>query len=194
MNPLVTQWSIDLIRTHSWEKTGDSAYLEASNGSHDSCSFDLVMNPVGDAVVLNFNASMNSNSWYEKLGGYSIEELVVPAAETALIEWDKEIRNILEWLPKGMWRKGPGSNFELEYAALSFLVEKLNEFGGLKNIQRISVLLEIERSAAKERVRECRNRELLTTSGKGVRGYSIITAKARKLLEREGVINAKKGK
>jgi hypothetical protein len=194
MDPLVSTWTIDYIRSDSWEREGNRAYIEASNFAGDACSYELILNPLGDAVVLNFEISMFTDSWYEKTLGKTLEELVVPDAERALQNWNKETQRIAKKLPKGQWKKGPGNTYDLEYALLSLLYEKLSEFGGLKTTSRISQLLNIELSTAKERMRECRNRDFLTASSKGVRGSSKITQKARKQLIKEGVIDAKKGK
>ena len=194
MDSKVVKWRIRFIRADAWESRGDKAYVEASNYAGNSCSFTLVLISESQPVVVNFSSSSYEQLLLEKLSGFSIQDLVVPLAENMLKKWNKEIQIIVELLPKGRWKKGPGSNYELEYAVLAFLVEKLSEFGGHKTIKRIASLLEIEISTAKERVRICRESELLTEAGKGFRGSSEITNKARKILEKEGVIDAKKGK
>ena len=194
MDPRFVMWDIDLIRADAWNSPLDMAYAEASDYAGNSCAFTLVLISESESVVTDFSTSAYEQLLQDELSGYSIQDLVVPLAENLLSNWNKEINVIVEWLPKGRWKKGPGSLYEFEYAGLAFLVQTLSEFGGKKTTQQVASLLEIEMTTAKERIRICREQGLLTVAGKGVRGSSEITTKARKLLEKEGVIDAKKGK
>ena len=187
-------WSIDRIRCDAWGSFGNVAFIEASNWTSDECSFQLVINSNEESVLLDFKITLGSNAPDLMLDIYGIERSLVPDAEEILNNWTKEIERLITFLPKGIWRKGPGQTYQFEYAVLSLLFERLSEFGGHKTTQQIARLLEIEISTAKERVRECRNRNLLTPPGKGIRGFSNVTRRGMKLLEEKEVVNAKKNK
>ena len=183
-------WSIDRISCNAWEDIGDYALVEASNYAHDSCSFELYRVPNGGTGVVNLQTSFYETDWREFIDIKEIENQLANDAEKALDDWERQIQRILKKMPKGQWRKGPALEKDLEYALTAYLKEKLSFFGGLKTNEILARRLEIPYSTAKERIRECRNRGFLTEPGKGVRGRSEMTAKARKILKEEGVINA----
>lgn len=190
MDSLVALWQIDRIDCASWFKAGDRAFIFGSNWAFDTCSFELFRLEDGETSLINFQFSMVSPDWWESTRPEDIESTLSQDAIKRLNGWEREIQKIISWLPSGQWRRGPGNGFDLEYAVLAFLHETLGEFGGGKSNETIANLLSIPISTSIERVRESRSRGLLSGPGKGIRGQSKMTAKAKKLLEAKGVISA----
>lgn len=189
MDPQVATWSIDRIESSAWFTEGDSAVVYGSNFAGDTCSFELMRIP-DDVVVLDFEVDWYSKDWWESIRPEDIQSDLSDEAEHQLVQWESDVRKILSQLPNGKWRKGPSNDYELEYALLALLTEKLSSFGSLRTNWVVSRLLSIPTSTAVERIRECRNRGLLSSPGQGIRGQSVMTAKARKLLKEKGVKNA----
>jgi hypothetical protein len=133
---------------------------------------------------------MVSPDWWESTRPEEIESTLSQDAIKRLKAWEREIQKIISWLPEGQWSRGPSNNSELEYAVLAFLQVTLGDFGGGRSNATIANLLAIPISTAIERVRESRHRGFLSSPGKGIRGQSILTTKARKLLKEKGVISA----
>ena len=190
MDALVANWSLDRIECSSWFEEGDSAQVFGSNSAGDSCIFELIRVPGDDVALFDFNIDWRSTNWWESVLPQDVQSQLWKAADKKLSGWESEIRKILTWLPSGQWKKGPGNDYEFEYSVLAFLKESLSEFGGLKTNTTIAKLLEIPLSTAVERMRECRNRGLLSVPGQGIRGQSVMNAKARNLLKEKGVISA----
>jgi len=186
-------WRVTFIACDSWAHQGDRAYAEFSSIDGDAYSLEMTLNTKGEAVVSSFQMITASKMSFDR-STQGILEIVIPLIKAQLSNWNYAVHKIVGLLPKGKWKKGPGISIDYEYAILAYLCEKLSEFGGLKTTIRISQLLEIEPTTAKERIKECRKRDFLTAPSKGVRGSSKMTQKAKKLLRTKGVIDAKKNK
>lgn len=190
MDPLVASWSLDHIDCSIWLEEGDTAIVHGSNFAGDSCSFELIRVPGDEVALFDLVFDWRSTNWWESTLPQEVEKELKSAAERKLSAWESQVRKILSWLPSGQWKKGPGNDYQFEYAVLAFLKDSLSEYGGLKTNTAVSRLLDIPVSTVVERIRECRNRGLLTIPGKGIRGHSVMTTKARKLLIEKGVIGA----
>lgn len=190
MEPQVNIWGVDRIDCSSWFKAGDSAVVYGSNWAGDSCTFELYKIAADEISVVNLQLSMMSPDWWESTDPSEVETTLSREAKRKLDVWESEIRKITSWLPQGQWSRGPGNNSDLEYAVLAFLQVTLGEFGGGRSNATIAYLLSVPLSTAIERVRESRNRGFLSGPGKGIRGQSKLTSRARKLLIERGVISA----
>ena len=190
MDPQVSIWGVGRIDCSSWFKAGDSAVVYGSNWAGDSCTFELYKLAKNEIAVVNSQLSMLSPDWWESTHPVDFESTLSQEAQRKLDAWDTEIHKIISWLPEGQWSRGPGNNSELEYAVLAFLQVTLGEFGGGRSNATIANLLSVPMSTAIERVRESRHRGFLSAPGKGIRGQSILTARARKLLTEKGVMSA----
>ena len=85
-------------------------------------------------------------------------------------------------IPIGRWPVGVITE-DKEYAKVAYLyTEALNTKSKNTNLV-LAMAMQIPVSTVKERIRECRERGLITTPGKGKRG--ILTVKACTLLEEE---------
>jgi hypothetical protein len=183
-------WGIDQVVCSQWRATGDTAAFSASNWAGDSCAGILVRTGFNQYVLTEFSIDIRTPDFWTSLPGFDVEKEVVPEIVTSLEKWNKSLDDLLSWVPKGSWPKGPSSDTDFNFAVVAFLYEDLLKFGGRSAIKILSVLMQVEESTAKERIRESRKRKFLTSPGKGVRGTSYSTSKARKILEKEGVINA----
>lgn len=190
MDPLYSTWSIERIVASSFSRSGDKARVEASNWAGDNCTLVLGWIPAGRPPVLDFFLDSSSANWWEHYVASDVEAQVASDALRILKEWEKENQRIVQLVPHGQWAKGPNNDYQFEYAVFALLRERLGEFGGLRTNEEISIRLDIPASTAKERVRECRARGLLTEPGKGIRGKGSLTAKARRILIEKGVISA----
>lgn len=190
MDPQVSIWAVDHIDCSSWFQVGDSAIVYGSNWAGDTCTFQLYKLEKNDVAIVNSQISMMSPEWWESTHPADFESTLSLEAKRKLDDWVSEIHKILSWLPQGNWSRGPGNDSELEYAVLAFLQVTLGEFGGGKSNATIAKLLSVPISTAIERVRESRKRGFLSGPGKGIRGRSSLTAKARKQLLEKGVISA----
>jgi len=190
MDPQVSIWGVDRIDCSSWFKAGDSAVVYGSNWAGDSCTFELYKLAKNEIAVVNSQLSMLSPEWWESTHPLDFESTLSQEAQKRLDAWETEVYKIISWLPEGQWSRGPGNNSELEYAVLAFLQVTLGEFGGGRSNATIANLLSVPMSTAIERVRESRHRGFLSAPGKGIRGQSILTARARKLLKEKGVMSA----
>ena len=190
MDPQVSIWGVDRIDCSSWFNAGDSAVVYGSNWAGDSCTFELYKLAENEIALVNSQLSMISPDWWESTNPEEIESSLRQEAEKKLSAWSAEITKIVSWLPEGQWSRGPGNNSELEYAVLAFLQVTLGEYGGGRSNATIAKLLSVPISTAIERVRESRHRGFLSAPGKGIRGQSILTARARKLLTEKGVMSA----
>lgn len=183
-------WSIDRIQCDSWRVEGDRAIAHASSEFGATCSFTLLRIPDKDVALVDFNLSDLAPEWWQVINPKDLEKRLLAETIKQLNEWNKSIENILTWIPIGAWKKGPENDYSLEYASLAYLKETLSKFGGLKTNSTLGDLLGVPVTTVVERIRECRNRNLLTAPGKGVRGTSTLTSKAMKLLEQKGVRSA----
>lgn len=189
MDPQVATWSIDRIESPAWFEDGNVAMVYGSNFAGDTCSFEIMRVP-DDIVVIDFKVDWYSKDWWESIRPEEIQSELRDVAESRLVEWEVDVKKILSRLPKGKWSKGPSNDNDFEYALLAFLIETLSRFGSLRTNWVVAKLLSIPTSTAVERIRESRSRGLLSTPGQGIRGQSVITAKARKLLKEKGVKGA----
>lgn len=194
MDPQIGTWTIDSIQCDRWSEASDIAIVKASNYAFDSCNFEMIRHPDGFGIPINIDTSMRSEDWFFTLPGNWVEELVVPLAEEKLNQWMANVALVSSWVAPSEWviPFGEYAILDVTYAALARLYEVMGEYGCRKLTTFLASRMEVPLSTAKERIRESRRRNLLTSPGKGVSGQSHMTAKARKILEKEGRLNAKK--
>lgn len=183
-------WGIDQVVCSKWQRTGDSAAFTASNWAGDSCSGILVKTGQNQYALVDLALDVRTPEFWTQFPGFDVEKEVVPEIVQSLERWNRGLDDLLSWVSKGSWPKGPGADTDFNFAIVAYVYEDLLKFGGRNAIKTLAELLEVGESTAKERVREARVRNLLTSPGKGVRGSSYSTSKAKKILEERGVISA----
>lgn len=193
MPAAIEQWTVDEVECDSWDSQDDRANIWASNTLGDSVEIDVIRHPDGFAIALNSDLSqMCTPNWFDKLPRDFIDTQVVPAVDEVLDNWVVRLQVIDRWVQEDVWVIPPGQKKipDVPYAALAFLYQTIGEFGSKKVTTAAASRMSVLPSTAKERIRECRVRNLLSSPGKGLSGQGKITNKAIKILEKEGLIGA----
>jgi len=189
----IEDWTIDELECESWEFQDDRAYVVASNKLGDSIEIEAVRHPDGFAICLDSDLTqMRTPNWFDKLPRNFPDTLVVPVIDSLLDNWVARLQIIDAWVQEEFWVIPSGQKKipDGPYAALAFLYQTLGEFGGKKVTTAAARRMRVEPSTAKERIRESRVRNLLSSPGKGLGGQGKMTNKAMKILEKEGLIGA----
>lgn len=189
----IEDWTIDEVECESWEFQNDRANVVASNKLGDSIEVEAIRHPDGFAIPLHSDLSqMRTPNWFDKLPRDFVESLVIPVVDNLLDNWVERLKVIDAWVQDDVWviSKGEKKIEDGPYAALAFLYQTLGELGGKKVTTAAARRMQVEPSTAKERIRECRVRNLLSSPGRGLGGQGKVTSKAMKILEKEGLIGA----
>ncbi len=193
MTAPIEDWTIDEVECDSWELQDDRAIVVASNKLGDSVEIEAIRHPDGFAISLHSDLSqMRTPNWFDKLPRDFVDLLVVPEIDNLLDNWVARLQVIDAWVQENSWVIPAGQKKipDGPYAALAFLYQTLGEFGGKKVTTAAARRMRVEPSTAKERIRESRVRNLLSSPGKGLGGQGKMTNKAIKILEKEGLIGA----
>lgn len=191
----ISTWSIDRLVCSDWKAQNDVAGIYISNFAGDSVDFQVVRTPDGDIVPFNATSDFISNSWYLYTSESDAVDSVILEVDKRLNDWATEIERITPMLAPIKWRVGRGSAVpDSIWALLAYLYELRASMNDYKIIETLSNDLKCEVSTMKERVKNLRRIGFLTAPGQGARGEGKTTKEARKILELEGILNAKKGK
>jgi hypothetical protein len=191
---VLDDWKVIGISCSSWGLPEDEAQLTFSNERNELFEFTLYKTENRELELKNLHLMFDLN----RVADYQKFMSTLPdfkkKAAMELKKWNMQLFEICELMPEGKWVKNSNTFLDLNFALTAYFVELLGKHGGLQSVRKMSEWLGIDEATAKERIRIVRERGFLSSPGKGVRGASQITAKARKLLEKEGVIDAKKSK
>jgi hypothetical protein len=191
----ISSWSIDRLVCSDWKAQNDVADVYISNYAGDSVDFQVVRTPDGDIVPFNATSDFVSNSWYLHTSESDAVDSVILEVDKRLNDWSSEIERIIPMLAPLKWKVGRGSAVpESIWALLAYLYELRASMNENKIIEALALDLKCEVSTTKERVKNLRRIGFLTAPGQGARGEGKATKEARKILEKEGLLNAKKGK
>lgn len=187
-NSNVGFWTIDKIQATEWLGIGSVASAWASNFAGDDVAFDMSWHPDGFSVVYNIEV----NFFSEQLMTYQAEEIInesiLGEADKRLTDWWKRVIQIRKWIQPSDWNVGRGMPAaDLHYAALAYLYALRAQMFPLKVTQLLSEDMSVPLSTTKERLRKARDKEFLTSPGRGLNGQGELTKKAIKLLNREGI-------
>jgi hypothetical protein len=184
-------WSIDRIVCSQWEYQNDTADIYISNYQGDSIEFQVVRTPDGDIVPFNTTSVFRSSDWYEYTSEADAVDSVMLEVDKELNKWVDEVRRIREVVKPTAWRVGRGKAInEAVWAALAYLYELRASKYEMRIIEELASDMNCEVSTAKERVKNLRNIDFLSAPGQGVRGEGKATKEARKILKREGLLDA----
>jgi hypothetical protein len=189
------QWSITKIQCQEWLQSGDLAFVWASNWADDSISFEMSWHPDGYSVYYNIELDFLSDDVFPYQGDEIVKNYILAGAERALAEWWALVIKMRKLLAPDKWqlRRGLPSD-EYLYAGLAYLYAQRAEMFPLSVTKLLSEDMSVPLSTTKERIRKSREKGFLSKPGKGLNGQGEVTKKAIKLLEKEGVIDAKKSK
>ena len=184
-------WSIDRIVCSQWEYQNDTADIYISNYQGDSIEFQVVRTPDGDIVPFNTTSVFRSSDWYEYTSEADAVDSVMLEVDKELNKWVDEVRRIREVVKPTAWRVGRGKAInEAVWAALAYLYELRASKYEMRIIEELASDMKCEVSTAKERVKNLRNIDFLSAPGQGVKGEGKATKEARKILKREGLLDA----
>jgi len=184
-------WSIDRIVCSQWEEQNDTADIYISNYQGDSIEFQVIRTPDGDIVPLNTTSDFRSSDWYEYTSEADAVNSLILEVDRDLNEWADEVKRIRETVKPIAWRVGRGKAIdEAVWASLAYLYELRASKYETRIIEELAKDMKCEVSRAKERIKNLRNIDFLSAPGQGVRGEGKATKEARKILKREGLLDA----
>lgn len=184
-------WSIDRIVCSQWEEQNDTADIYISNYQGDSIEFQVIRTPDGDIVSLNTTSDFRSSDWYEYTSEADAVNSLILEVDRDLNEWADEVKRIREAVKPIAWRVGRGKAIdEAVWASLAYLYELRASKYETRIIEELARDMKCEVSRAKERIKNLRNIDFLSAPGQGVRGEGKATKEARKILKREGLLDA----
>jgi hypothetical protein len=187
-DPNVTQWEIDKLQARDWLQSGSVASVWASNWAGDSIAFDMTWHPDGFSIVYNIEVSFYSEGLVAYLAEDIINDSILSDAETRLSDWWKQVIQIRKWVQPADWNAGRGMpSPDFQYAALAFLYTLRAQMFPLSVTQLLSEDMSVPASTTKERIRKSREKDFLTSPGKGLNGRGELTNKATKTLRAKGI-------
>jgi hypothetical protein len=186
-------WSIDRIQCSEWGHSRNVADVWASNWNSDEISFSMSPHPDGFSVFYNIEVNFLSPDLHPYYGQEIIEEQLLAEAEELLITWWKSLEKSREFLKlkQGQISRGLPAEDSL-YAVIAYMYVLRAQMQPLLVTQLLSEDLSVPNTTIKERIRKSREKEFLTSPGKGMNGQGEMTSKAVKLLKKEGFLSDKK--
>jgi hypothetical protein len=140
---------------------------------------------------VDYNLEINFKT--SKLLPYMADDIVkhqlLDEVEKTLGIWWKEIKKYRTKIASDKWSMSAGVTVnETYYALLAYLYSIRKPFSSRYITECLATDMNCSVGAAKERIRKARDKGFLTSPGKGLVGQGDVTAKAIKLLEKEGLI------
>lgn len=188
-NPEIEIFDITEISCSNWEAGQGTADVTAGNYAGDSLEFTVALHPKGFLVAYNLVVDFYTTELSPYVADDILEHQLKDEVESILDKWWKEIDGLRKQMASPKWKMLPGYVVsETYYALLAFLYEKRKIYSSRNITECLATDMNCTLGAAKERIRKAREKGFLTSPGKGLVGQGEITAKARKLLEKEGLI------
>jgi hypothetical protein len=186
ISPNSQMWSIDKIVCEGWGEAGSYAYVDASNWTHDSLSFEISLHPDGHPVFYNVDVDFNS----EQLMAYQADEIIreqlLDELSAKLDSWWEQVIESAKNLSPKFWSVSRGLPVaDIQYARLANLYQIRASMAPLRVTQLISQDMQVPLSTAKERLRKAKEKGFLSSPGKGLNGQGEMTREAIKILEKE---------
>jgi hypothetical protein len=161
----------------------------ASTLNHDEISFSMSLHPDGFSVVYNFDVDFFSDDLHPYEAQDIVENQILDQAEQMLEFWWNELTEARNFAKSKQAQITRGVSAEDSfYAAVAYLYKLRAQMQPLMVTQLLSGDMSVPTTTVKERIRKAREKEMLTSPGKGMNGQSEITNKAVKLLRIEGII------
>jgi hypothetical protein len=185
----VNSWSIDRIQCSDWSRSTGLADVWASNLANDEISFSMALHPDGFSALFNIEIDFYSPDLHPYQGQEIIEEFLLEQAESTLNSWQQQVEKIREFIiaKQGKLTKGISAD-DVFYAAIAQIYELRAKMQPLYVSQLLSSDMSVPMTTVKERLRKAREKEFLTSPGKGMNGQGEITSKALKLLKKEEIV------
>ena len=188
-NSRIDSWSIDKIQCSEWSYSGNVADVWASNWANDLISFSMSLHPDGFSVTYNFEVDFYSEVLHPYEAQEIVESHILGQAEQALESWWNDLSEARDFAKSKQTQMTRGLPAEDSfYAAVAYLYKLRAQMQPLMVTQLLSQDMSVPTTTINERIRKAREKELLTSPGKGMNGQSEMTNKAIKLLKMEGLI------
>jgi hypothetical protein len=187
-NANINSWSIDRIQCSDWSQPGGIADIWASNWANDEISFSISRHPDGFSALYNIEIKFYSLELSPYQGQEIIEELLIEEVELSLKSWWQKVEKLrkrLLSLQANLIKGLPAD--DVFYAAIASLYELRTQMQPLYVNQLLAQDLSVPLTTIKERVRKARDKDLLTSPGKGMNGQGKKTTKATKILRKAGI-------
>lgn len=183
----VNSWSIDRIQCSDWSQPGGLADVWGSNLADDEISFSMALHPDGFSAIYNIEIDFISPDLHPYQGQEIIEKFLLGQAESTLNSWHQQVAKIREFIitKQRKLTKGMPAD-DVFYAAIAQIYVLRAQMQPLYVSQLLSDDMSAPMTTVKERLRKAREKEFLTSPGKGMNGQGEITSKAIKLLKKEG--------
>ncbi len=186
---IVNSWSIDRIQCSDWSRSSGLADVWASNMENDEISFSLALHPDGFSALFNIEIDFYSPDLHPYQGQEIIEEFLLEQAESILNSWQQQVEKIRKFIiaKQGKMTKGISAD-DVFYAAIAQIYVLRAQMQPLYVSQLLSSDMSVPMTTVKERLRKAREKEFLTSPGKGMNGQGEIISKALKLLKKEEIV------
>jgi len=182
-------WTVDRILCSHWGDEGDVADVWCSNFAFDSVVFSMSIAPDVGPIVYDINSDFNSEDWIHSIGESGLPDGVYEEALEKLEDWATRLDKVVQWLCPPRWMASPGLAIDdVQYAALAYAYELRAEMNPTRITELLASDMATSVSTSKERLRKAREKEFLTSPGKGLGGKGTIEKKALAILKKEKLI------
>lgn len=179
-------WSLDKIVCEGWGEAGSYAYVEASNWTNDSLTFEVSLHPDGYPVFYNVEVNFYADELFSYEADGIIRDHLLDELSEKLDSWWQEVVECAKNLEPKNWAVPRGLPVaDLQYARLANLYRIRARLAPLRVTQLVAQDMQVPLSTAKERLRKAKEKGFLSSPGKGLNGQGEITKEAIKLIERE---------
>ena len=182
-------WDIDFIRCEEWGYSSSTARVQASTWYGDQIDFEMALHPDGYSVVYNFDLTFISKGLFPHQVEEIVNSKILPEAEKSLEDWWADVELTRGHLDPPKWgiKKGFPAP-DLQYALLAYLYVLRADKAPNRALQLIAQDLSVPSSTIKERIRKSREKEFLSSPGKGMNGQGELTVNAKQLLKKAKIL------
>jgi hypothetical protein len=186
MNTDIHNWSIAKILCSNWGDISCTAVVRASNWANDELDFEIAIHPDNYLVFYNVDIDFRSTELSAFQANEIIQNELLAEAEQLLDEWWQKVVLARKDMGHKDWGVARGYAVDdLQYARLARLYTLRAKFAPLNVTQLLSEDMSVPLTTTKERIRKAREKDFLTSPGKGLNGQGELTKKAKQLLEKE---------
>lgn len=187
MNANVSYWSITKILCTNWGDPSCTAVVWASNWANDELNFEIAIHPDNYLVFYSVDLDFRSGELSTFQANDIIQNQLLEEAEALLDEWWSEVELTRKTMTRKNWEVFRGHAVDdIQYARLAQLYTLRARYAPLRVTQLLSEDMSVPTTTTKERLRKCREKEFLSSPGKGLNGQGELTKRAINLLKREG--------
>lgn len=189
LNPEIQYFDVSEIFCEEWGRGVGIADVWASNYVGDSLSFSIAWHPDDYIFFYDLKLDFYSLELLPFMAEDAVTSGLLATAEEKLDRWWKEVVELREALNPKIWDPIPGSPIEDGYyALLAILYETRKIYSSDYIVECMALDIGASVAATKQRVRKAREKEFLTSPGKGLVGKGKVTQKALNLVRKEKLL------